>query len=135
MKTHEEITGEIIGRAMKVHRTLGHGFLESVYQKALFHESRKSGLKVQGEKPVAVLYDGVGVGGFSADLLVEDQIIVELKAVERLCKAHEVQTVNYLTATGLDIGLLINFGAESLEFKKKFGLRHAPNPVNPVNPV
>lgn len=135
MKTHEEITGEIIGRAMKVHRTLGHGFLESVYQKALFHESRKSGPKVRAEKPVAVLYDGVGVGDFSADLLVEDQIIVELKAVERLCKAREVQTVNYLTATGLDIGLLINFGAESLEFKKKFGLRHAPNPVNPVNPV
>ena len=69
---------------------------------------------------------------YSADLLVEDQIIVELKAVERLCKAHEVQTVNYLMATGLDIGLLINFGAESLEFKKKFRLRHAPNPVNPV---
>ena len=132
---NEELTGKIIGCAMKVHRVLGPGFLESVYQKALLHELRKSGVKAQGEKPIAVLYDSVVVGDFSADLLVEEQIIVELKAVERLCSAHEVQTVNYLTATGLDIGLLINFGAGSLEFKRKFRLGHPPNPVNPVNPV
>ena len=130
----EELTGLIIGCAMKVHRTLGPGFLESVYQKALMHELRKSRLGVESEKTVPVLYDGVVVGDFVADLLVEEHNILELKAVERLCKAHEVQTVNYLTATGLDIGLLINFGAESLEFKKKFRLHH-PNPVNPVNPV
>jgi GxxExxY protein len=131
---NEELTGKIIGCAMKVHSALGPGFLESVYQKALFHELGKAGLRVESERPIAVLYDGVVVGDFVADLLVDGQVIVELKSVERLCKAHEVQTVNYLTATGLDIGLLINFGAESLEFKKKFRLRF-PNPVNPVNPV
>lgn len=131
---NEELTGLIIGCAMKVHRALGPGFLESVYQNALMHELSKAGLRVVSEKPIPVLYDGVVVGDFSADLLVEEQIIVELKAVERLCKAHEVQTVNYLTATGIDTGPLINFGAESLEFKKKFRLRR-PHPVNPVNPV
>ena len=120
---NDELTGRIIGCAMKVHRTLGPGFLESVYQRALQYELTKAGLNVTCERPVAVFYDGVEVGRFSPDLLVEERVVIELKGVEHLSKAHEVQTVNYLTATGLDIGLLINFGADSLEFKRKFRRR------------
>jgi len=107
---------------MKVHSELGPGYLESVYQNALLHELRKAGISAEAQKPIKVYYDGVVVGEFVADLVIGDEIIIELKAVERLIKAHEVQTVNYLTATRTDVGLLINFGAESLEFKKKFRL-------------
>jgi GxxExxY protein len=104
---------------MTVHRVLGPGFLESVYRKALAHEPTKAGLKVQLEKPLTVLYDGAVVGEFSADLFVEDCIMVEAKGVQALAPAHEVQLVNYLTATGTDVGLLLNFGAARLEFKRK----------------
>ncbi len=131
---HEALTQRIIGCAMRVHRALGAGFLESVYQKALLHELRKDGLQAEAERPIQVRYDGVVVGDFVADMLVEGRIIMELKGVERLAKEHEAQVVNYLTATGLDIGLLINFGGESLEFNRKHRLRK-PNPVHPVNPV
>ena len=134
----EELTGKIIGCAMKVHRTLGSGFLESVYQHALVHELKKEGLEVACEVPLCVLYDGVVVGEFAADLLVNGKVIVENKAVQRLCAAHEVQLVNYLSATGIDIGLLLNFGSPELEFKRKYRLFEKPSsshPVNPVNPV
>ncbi len=115
----EALTEKIIGCAMQVHRTLGPGFLESVYEKALAHELRKAGLTVICQHPIQVTYDGVIVGDFIADMLVEGRIIIELKAVQTLAKAHEVQLVNYLTATGIEIGLLLNFGAASLEFKRK----------------
>lgn len=116
---HEQLTQTIIGCAMKVHSTLGPGFLESVYQKALAHELRKAGLKVECEKVITVRYDGVIVGDFSADMMVEEIIMVELKANQSLVPANEVQLVNYLTATGIEVGLLLNFGAERLEFKRK----------------
>jgi len=116
---HEKLTEIVIGCAMKVHRTLGPGFLESVYQKALSHELRIVGLDVESEKPIQVTYDGVVVGDFTVDVLVEGIILVENKAVHALISAHEVQLVNYLTATGIEIGLLLNFGAEALEFKRK----------------
>ena len=116
---HEKLTETIIGRAMQVHRTLGPGFLESVYQKALAHELGKAGLRVECEKPIQVRYDGVLVGDFAADMLVEELVMVENKAVQTLASAHEVQLVNYLTATGVEIGLLLNFGGEKLEFKRK----------------
>jgi len=134
----EELTGRIIGCAMKVHRTLGNGFLESVYQNALAHELKKEGLDVECEVPLRVIYDGVVVGEFAADMLVNGKVIVENKAVQRLGSAHEVQLVNYLTATGVDVGLLLNFGAPELEFKRKYRLYEkgsSPHPVNPVNPV
>ncbi|MEI7728864.1 MAG: GxxExxY protein [Verrucomicrobiota bacterium] len=115
----QELTEKIIGCAMKVHSTLGPGFLESVYHKALAHELRKAGLKVECEKPITVYYDGVPVGDFSADMLVEDRVMLELKANQTLVPGNEVQLVNYLTATGTEIGLLLNFGAERLEFKRK----------------
>jgi GxxExxY protein len=116
---HEKLTEMIIGCAMKVHRSLGPGFLESVYQKALSHELRKMGLDVECEKPIQVIYDGVVVGDFTGDMLLEGIILVENKAVQALISAHEVQLVNYLTATGIEIGLLLNFGAEALEFRRK----------------
>jgi GxxExxY protein len=117
-----DLSGQVIGLAMKVHSTLGPGFLESVYQNALVWESRKSGFTSQAQKPISVRYDGQVVGAFAADLLVNDSVIVEVKAIQALAKAHEVQLVNSLTATGLDEGLLLNFGGERLEFRKKFRL-------------
>jgi GxxExxY protein len=115
----EELTAKIIGCAMKVHSVLGPGFLESVYAKALAHELRNAGLKVECEKLITVRYDGVVVGEFSADKLVAEKIMVEEKAIQALAPAHEAQLVNYLTATGIEIGLLLNFGAQRLEFKRK----------------
>ena len=117
-----DLCGQVIGAAMKVHSTLGPGFLESVYQNALRWELQKLGLKVDVQKPITVHYDGQVVGIFTADLLVNDSLILELKANQLLVKAHEVQLVNYLVATGIDEGLLLNFGVERLEYKKKFRL-------------
>ncbi len=118
-----DLCGRIIGAAMKVHSTLGPGFLESVYQNALIWELRKNGFKAEAERPITVRYDGEIVGAFAADVLVNDSLIVELKATQSLAKPHEVQLVNYLIATGIDEGLLLNFGAERLEYKKKFRVR------------
>ena len=115
-----DLCGRVIGAAMTVHSTLGPGFLESVYQNALIWELRKAGLKSEAEKPISVHYDGQLVGAFTADVLVNDSVILELKAIQTLAKAHEVQLVNYLVATNIDEGLLVNFGAERLQFKKKF---------------
>ena len=115
----EVLTQSIIGCAMRVHTTLGRGFLESVYQRALIHELIKLGLTVESEKPLQVIYDGIVVGNFSADLLVEKRTLIELKANQSLVVANEVQLVNYLTATGIDLGLLLNFGAARLGFKRK----------------
>jgi GxxExxY protein len=117
-----DLCGEIIGAAMKVHSTLGPGFLESVYQNALIWELRKGGFKTEAERPITVRYDEQVVGAFTADLLVNDKLIVELKVGLAIAKVHEVQLVNYLVATGLDEGLLLNFGPERLQFKKKFRL-------------
>ena len=117
-----DLCGQVIGAAMKVHSALGPGFLESVYQNALMWELQKLGLKVGAQRPITVHYDGQVVGVFTADLLVNDSLILELKANQLLSKAHEVQLVNYLVSTGLDEGLLLNFGAERLEYKKKFRL-------------
>ena len=116
----QEHTKRIIGAAMKVHSGLGPGFLETVYRRALAHELRKAGLKAICEYPTAVRYDGIDVGEFVADILVEDSVILEIKANLALVTANEVQLVNYLTATGIETGLLLNFGAESLQFRRKF---------------
>src|SRR5213079_107865 len=116
------LSGQVIGAAMKVHSTLGPGFLESVYQNALIWELRKGGLWSEAQKPISVKYDGQIVGAFAADLLVNDSVIVEVKTIQALAKPHELQLVNYLTATGLNEGLLLNFGSDRLEFKKKFRL-------------
>ena len=135
------ITEKIIGFAMKVHRVLGPGFLESVYLNALVHELRRAGLSAEVAQRITVRYENVIVGEFVADLIVDDHVLCELKAVSSLSKADEVQVVNYLIATNRDFGLLINFGAPSLQFKRKHRLAadvsdvDLQNPVNPVNPV
>ena len=116
---HEELTGRIIGCAMRVHSTLGPGFLESVYEKALAHELGKAGLRTECQKPITVAYDGIVVGEFFADMFVEGMVMVENKAVQVLHTINEVQLVNYLTATRVDIGLLFNFGSDRLQFKRK----------------
>ncbi len=114
-----ELTERIIGCAMRVHRVLGAGFLESVYQNALRHELGKAGLRVECEKRIDVRYDGIVVGVFAVDMLVEERVMIENKSVQAIIAAHEVQLVNYLTATGIEIGLLLNFGRERLEFRRK----------------
>ena len=119
---HDRLTERVIGLAMKVHRVLGAGFVESVYRMALVMELRAAGIDAKECVRIGVEYLGAPVGQFEADVLIAERVILELKAVERLCKAHEIQTVNYLTATGLDLALLINFGAQRLEFKRKYRL-------------
>ncbi len=132
MKTDEtspnyDIAGQIIGCAMEVHREMGHGFNEAVYQNALAIELRDQGFTVVLEKKIKVYYKGHVVGNYSADVFVNELIILELKSIRTLAPEHEVQLVNYLTATGVSQGLLINFGATSLEFKKKFKDYIKPN--------
>ena len=114
------MTHKVIGCAYQVYNSLGFGFLESVYRRAMVIEIEISGMQVKQESPLKVHYRDQIVGDFFADLVVENELIVELKSVERLAKAHEVQLVNYLVATGIDIGLLINFGPTGVEVKRKF---------------
>lgn len=115
-----DLAGQVIGLAMKVHSKLGPGYLESVYQNALAYELRKAGLLVETEVRLKVKYEEVIVGEFDVDMLVNRSLLIENKAILALAIAHEVQLVNYLTTTGIDEGLLLNFGAARLEFKKKF---------------
>jgi GxxExxY protein len=110
----------VIGLAMQVHSTLGAGFVESVYENALCVELSAAQLDYERQKSLKVLYKQKIVGEFVTDILVTQALIIELKAVQTLLPIHEVQLVNYLTATGIDEGLLLNFGAESLQFRKKF---------------
>jgi GxxExxY protein len=119
MKDINDLIKQVIGAAHKVHNTLGAGFLEKVYEKALTIELKKLGLSVENQYPITVYYDDEIVGDYFADLFVEDCLIIELKAVENLAVAHEKQLVNYLTATDIDDGLLINFGS-SVVVKRKY---------------
>jgi GxxExxY protein len=104
-----EITYKINGAIFEVNRTLGTGFMESVYEKALMVELKSAGLKAKNQVPIKVRYKGEIVGDFLADIIVEDAIILELKVVEKLQKIHEAQLMNYLKATEMKIGLLVNF--------------------------
>ena len=113
-----EITEVVIGAAYKVSNTLGSGFLEKVYENALAIEIRKSGLQVVQQQPIYVKYEGAVVGEFIADLLVQNEILIELKAVRALDEIHLAQCLNYLKATGLKICLLINFGNPKVEIKR-----------------
>ncbi len=112
------ITQKIIGCAYVVSNTLGIGFVEKVYENALAHALRKTGLQVVQQYPIAVSFDGVLVGEFAADLLVDSTVLVELKAVSMLMKEHMAQALNYLRATGLPVCLLINFGKPKIEIQR-----------------
>ncbi|MGZ0171403.1 MAG: GxxExxY protein [Planctomycetales bacterium] len=112
------LTEKIIGCAFKVSNTLGPGFLEKVYENALAHELRKAGLEFRQQYPVSVIYDGAVVGEFLADLLVNEQVVVELKAAKNLDDAHLAQCLNYLKATGLPLCLLINCDTPRVQVKR-----------------
>ena len=139
---YKEVTETIIGCAYRVYNKMGFGFLESVYEKCLLIELRKAGLDTESQKPITVYYDGEIVGEFVADIIVNDAIILELKSVRRIIKAHEVQMVNYLVATGKPVGLILNFGERKVEIKRKIkdlkqeinGMKENYH-VNPVYPV
>ena len=119
MKDINSLIHTIIGAAYTVHNTLGAGFLESVYENSLKIELEKLSIKTKAQHAIHVYYANQIVGDFKADLYIEDCLIIELKAVQTLAPIHEVQLVNYLVATGIDHGLLINFG-KSVEVKRKF---------------
>ena len=115
---HSALTEKIIGEAFKVYNILGSGFLEKVYNNALCKKLRECGLDIKCEFPIKVFFEGEIIGNYCCDIMVNDLVIVELKAIETLAKIHEVQLVNYLKATDLEVGLLINFG-EKIEIKRK----------------
>ena len=115
---HADITDKIIGCAYKVYRILGAGFLEKIYENALIIELQQIGLNVIQQYPIKVNYKGNIIGDYYADLIVENSVIIELKAVNELSKIHETQLVNYLKATGVEVGLLISFG-DDVSIKRK----------------
>jgi len=130
------LTENVIGCAMKVHRTLGPGFLESVYLNALAYELRRADLAVELAQHIKVRYENVIVGDFVADLVVNDFLLCELKATIGLTKADEVQLVNYLVAKNRDFGLLFNLGTSSLQFRRKHRqMTPHPEEVDLKNPV
>lgn len=114
----DQITEQVIGCAYVVQNELGAGFLEKVYENALAHACRKAGLRVQQQQPVVVSFDGVVVGEYVADLIVNESVLVELKAVSTLTDVHKAQCLNYLKATGQRVCLLINFGKPRVEVKR-----------------
>lgn len=124
---YEELTHKIIGCAMKVHSTLGNGFQEVIYQRALVIEMEKQGLDFQREMEMTIYYDGIDIGTRRVDFFVEDLIMVELKALIKLEDVHLAQAMNYCQAYDLPIGLLINFGSKSLTFKRVYNVNHAEN--------
>ena len=112
------VTEAIIGCAFRVLNQLGCGFLEKVYENALAHEVKKSGLEIRQQTPIIVRYDGIVVGDYVADLVVENRVLIELKAASGIEDVHVAQTLNYLKATGLKVGLILNFGKPRLDIKR-----------------
>jgi GxxExxY protein len=117
-RLHMEITDAVIGCSFDVINELGAGFLESVYEKALSLALHQKGVSAEFQRPLKVLFRGVDVGNFFADLIIEGKVIVELKAVKTLLPEHQAQLINYLKATGIEVGLLINFGNPKLEYRR-----------------
>lgn len=118
---HKDVTSIIIQSFYKVYNTLGYGFLEKVYENAMRIELKKLGMSVEQQKNIKVYFDSEQVGDYFADLLVNDLVIVELKAAENICEEHETQLLNYLKATDIEVGLLLNFGKKA-EIKRKIFL-------------
>ncbi len=124
---YEELTHEIIACSMKVHRVLGNGFQEVIYQRALAIELERSGLRYKQEMVMDIYYEGIKLGTRRVDFFVEELIMLELKALVRMEDVHLAQAMNYCQVYNLPIGLLINFGAKSLEFKRVYNLNHEDN--------
>lgn len=125
---NDPLTGAIIGCAITIHKVLGPGFLENIYHKALAHELTKAGIEYASEARLQVQYDGIVLGDYIADFVINQSVVVELKAVDQLIKAHEIQLVNYLTAIRFDVGLLINFGGQKIQVRRKFRELNRPRP-------
>ena len=115
---HKELVYEVVGCAMKVHRELGYGFLEKVYENSMMVLLNKKSIKAKQQFPVPVHFENVVVGEYFADFMIEDKILVELKTVEKITNVHFAQVLNYLKATGIKLGLLINFGPRKLEYER-----------------
>jgi GxxExxY protein len=115
---HEELTERILKTSFEVSNELGSGFLESVYQKALLLALQQGGLKVEAQKQLNVLFRGQHVGEFYADIIVEDVVLIELKATKSLTPEHSAQILNYMKATGIEVGLLVNFGTQKAEIRR-----------------
>jgi len=129
---HELLARQVIGLAMKVHRTLGCGFVESIYREALAIELREAQIDFEIHPVLPVFYKGEEVGVFQADLIIQQRLIVELKAVDGLSVSHSIQLINYLSAAQIEHGLLLNFGTKSLQFKTK--TRTAPSDDPQIDP-
>ena len=121
MLPYQDVTHEIIGCCFEVINELGEGFLESVYGKVLLIALQEKGLHVEAQVPLNVFFRKYNVGHFIADLVVERSVLLELKAVKKILPEHQAQVINYLKATGLEVGLLINFGSAKLEYKRLYG--------------
>jgi GxxExxY protein len=119
-KIDDELTYKIIGCAMRVHNTLGNGFQEVIYQRCLAIELEKLSINYEREKEMPIYYEGIEVGTRRADFIIEEKVMVELKAIINLEDVHLAQGLNYLTAYNLETGLLINFGSTSLQTKRLF---------------
>lgn len=128
---HEEITSKVLECCFEVINELGAGFLESVYEKALLVALTQNGFDVRAQVPLQVKFRGVIVGDYCADLVVDGKVLIELKAVSQIHPDHKAQIIKYLKATGIDVGLLVNFGNPKLEYYRFF----RRNPVYPVHPV
>jgi GxxExxY protein len=124
---YEELTHKIIGCAMKVHSVLGNGFQEVIYQRALAIEMEKQCIIFKRELEMPIFYEGISIGTRRVDFFVGDVVMVELKALVKLEEVHLAQAMNYCQAYNLPIGLLINFGAKSLEFKRVYNVNHTEN--------
>ncbi len=122
---HAETTEAIIQRFYHVYNTLGFGFLEKVYENSMRVSLEESGFTVKQQFPIDVVFEGVNVGDYFADLLVDDKVVIELKAAQAISPDHEAQLLNYLKATGLEVGLLLNFGPKA-EFRRKVFTHKAP---------
>ncbi|HWW75498.1 MAG TPA: GxxExxY protein [Pyrinomonadaceae bacterium] len=127
---HEDLTAKALEACFEVAKELGSGFLESVYEKALVVALRQKGLEVKEQFPLAVKFRGQMVGEFFADILLEDKVIIELKAARALTAEHQAQVINYLNATGIEVGLLVNFGNPRLEYKRLH--RYKQDPTAPL---
>ncbi|MGH7908621.1 MAG: GxxExxY protein [Thermodesulfobacteriota bacterium] len=115
---YKDISYKIIGLAMDVHSKLGHGFLEKVYENAMMLLFRREGIQAKQQAPIKVYFEGEVLGEYFADILVEDKIILEIKALDKIIEAHIVQTLNYLKATGIRLGIILNFGKKRFEYER-----------------
>jgi len=126
---YNSLTEQIIGCAYSVGNVLGEGFLEKVYENALAHELEKTGLKVSRQESVKVFYDGIVVGDYFVDLIVDEEIIIELKAVKNIDNSHLAQCINYLKATGKKLALLINFGNSRVQVKRVINTKQVSSSI------